>query len=126
MYSTKRNGQRVSIPYRYTKNLYTNGGGCQLAPKFQSPIGTQKTFLADILHTQQKQVSIPYRYTKNSSFKNKRQFFECVSIPYRYTKNLYINSIHFNFHIVSIPYRYTKNSFYVVIYSNTKPRFNPL
>ena len=126
----------VSIPHRYSKNVYwKHGKGC-LYSEFQFLIGTLKTvvkvisnyeyekfqFLIGTLKTQYKAndkvwnplVSIPHRYSKN--------FLPCPTILWPYSKfQFLIGTLKTSRHekeikqvlFVSIPHRYSKN--YVIV-----------
>ena len=138
----------VSIPYRYTKNVFAfcanSSSGKRFNPlqvhkkhtllveiyrctlQFQSPIGTQKTNSLRDLVKMLRVVSIPYRYTKNISVVYPERLISCGFNPLQVHKKLQAANLLMDANIRFNPLQVHKKQSIQYKTQESKSCFNPL
>ena len=96
------------------------------AARFQSLIGTGKTWWLTRSSLATLVVSIPHRYGQNYFLLETTGRPERVSIPHRYGQNLFQHADRPSGHEVSIPHRYGQNSSCNSSRSSSSSRFQSL
>ena len=100
---------RVSIPYRYKQNIAVLTSLSGNLPSFQSPIGTNKTYLNLMTFCSCSVFQSPIGTNKTRKRGHNIRRRKVVSIPYRYKQNLHTIQNQIFLMKVSIPYRYKQN-----------------